>query len=428
MNIKRWSRIAAAMALSMMALCSTVGAANYTADDKAIMNHIVRSPMKPMVLSAPHDSGTLLFSDSPEYAEDSGILYTDRISGDCRVYFYHVNQTNSPKKILVMAYNPTDSEQTIDVSGVYYAKPSQSYYHVGKELSLLYYEGHGTYQKIKVPAKGYAVVGDRLNRIVVRPDDLFSGIVDMHVPVDMNIATVIMPIAHDPIAFMKKQLYLASDSVQLRGTFSGKDRGLSTLIPYNTDDGISYITIADGVKDKFLKGYDVLDNRISRDVGNYGVNYTVRVKTKGDGPIHYYLNTQGGQYAGVVAVQYDDQKEGDIQKIVEIPRHQLAMGDNDPYAMEYIDSVSAGTTVTFTLMPPGAANLPIRLLAVPDSALQKAGKSVQEEAVRREEERKRRQQDETTVKDETHDTISSSVDEDFARIMSRLKNRQGEKK
>lgn len=89
------------------------------------------------------------------------------------------------------------------MSGVYYAKPSQSYYQVGKELSLLYYEGHGTYQKVHVPAKGYAVVGDRLNRVVVRSDDLFSGIVDMHLPSEMNIATVIMPVAHDPIAFMK---------------------------------------------------------------------------------------------------------------------------------------------------------------------------------------------------------------------------------
>lgn len=425
MNIKSWSRKVVVMVLAMLSFGGSAAAVNYTADNVAIMRHIVCAPMTPMTLSAPHDSGTLLFSDSPEYAEDSGILYTDRISGDSRVYFYHVNQTTSPKKILVVAYNPTNQEQIIDVSGVYYAKPSQSYYQVGKELSLLYYEGHGTYQKVHVPAKGYAVVGDRLNRVVVRSDDLFSGIVDMHLPSEMNIATVIMPVAHDPIAFMKKQLYLASDSVQLRGTFPGKDRVLSTLVPYNTDDGIAYITIADGVKDRFLKGYDVLDKRISHDVGNYGVNYTLRIKTKGNGPIHYYLNPQGGQYAGVVGVQYEDKKNGDIQKIVEIPRHQLAIGDDDPYAMEYIDSIPAGTTVTFTLMPPGAANLPVRLLAVPDSALQQAGNAVQmEEAARIEREQRRQQQKDKEWKNQQQDKGASTVDDDFARIMSRLKGQQ----
>ena len=97
MNIKSWSRKVVVMVLAMLSFGGSAAAVNYTADNVAIMRHVVCAPMTPMTLSAPHDSGTLLFSDSPEYAEDSGILYTDRISGDSRVYFYHVNQTTSPK-------------------------------------------------------------------------------------------------------------------------------------------------------------------------------------------------------------------------------------------------------------------------------------------------------------------------------------------
>lgn len=93
--------------------------------------------------------------------------------------------------------------------------------------------------------------------------------------------------------------------------------------------------------------------------------------------------------------------------------------------MEYIDSIPAGTTVTFTLMPPGAANLPVRLLAVPDSALQQAGNAVQmEEAARIEREQRRQQQKDKEWKNQQQDKGASTVDDDFARIMSRLKGQQ----
>ena len=66
------------------------------------------------------------------------------------------------------------------------------------------------------------------------------------------------------------------------------------------------------------------------------------------------------------------------------------MGYNDAYAMEYLDSVKAGTEVTIHLMPPGAANLPVRILVVPDTALQAAVNTVQAEEQRRQEEAARR--------------------------------------
>lgn len=76
-------------------------------------------------------------------------------------------------------------------------------------------------------------------------------------------------------------------------------------------------------------------------------------------------------------------------------------------------------------MPPGAANLPVRLLAVPDSALQQAGNAVQmEEAARIEREQRRQQQKDKEWKNQQQDKGASTVDDDFARIMSRLKGQQ----
>ncbi|MCH4188588.1 MAG: hypothetical protein LKF74_08055 [Megasphaera sp.] len=367
--------------LALLPLAYQANAA--TVDDPAVMDRISHSRMLPITMSNPLDSGTLLFSDSPEYADKDGILYGDEVNGDCRLYFYHVNQSNLPKKIVVMAYNPTEEPAEVIIKGCQYARPSQSYYDVGKELSTMYYEGLNTVNKVLVQPHNYALLGERLDKVVVQPADLFSGIVDFSLPTSMYVSSVIMPVAVDPQVFIRRQIYLPSDSVQLRGTFRGMNRDLHNLVSFTPADGIGYVKIADGLVDRFLEGRDVMDNRISENTGNYGVDYSVRLRTKGQGNLHLYFNPQGGEYAGVAEVIYPDGRNGDgknidDKKIVELPRNRLSMGYNDPYAMEYIDSFKAGSTVIVHLMPPGAANLPIRLLVVPDQQLEQAAKEAAE--------------------------------------------------
>ena len=181
-----------------------------------------------------------------------------------------------------------------------------------------------------------------------------------------------LPMGSDPVAFIRQQKYLPSDSVKLRGTFLGKDRELHTLLSYRSIDGVGYIKIGDGIDDRFLRGRDVMDNRESENVGNYGVDYNIGIRTKGDGPIHMYFNPQGGEYAGVAELIYADGKGGSDKKIVALPREKLSMGLDDPYAIQYVDTFQAGTDVTVHIMPPGAANLPVRIILVPDKQLQQA--------------------------------------------------------
>ncbi len=368
--ITLYKRITCALCLSF--LFGQLAMAGPSPDDPDTMERIVLSPMLPVAMTEPVDTGTLLFSDSPEYPEEPGILYGDKVSGDCRLYFYHVNQSTEPRKIVAVAYNPQEEPADIVIKGVQYTRPSTSYYVVGKELSTLYYEGNMTINKVTVPGHSYALLSERLNHITVLPEQLFSGIVDMELPVPMYISAVILPAAADPIAFMSQQRYLPSDSVKLRGTFQGKDRYLRTLIPYSPKDGIGYIKIADGISDRFLLGRDVMDQRYSENVGNYGVDYTIRLRTKGNGPIHLYFNSQGGEYAGVAELLYRSGTTQEEKKIAALPEKKLSMGANDPYAMQYLDTFAAGTDVTVHIMPPGAANLPVRILLVPDEALRKA--------------------------------------------------------
>lgn len=356
---------------SLMTVCAWAMASPKPSDVDT-MNHLVHAHKNVIGMTKPINKGTLLFSDSPEYPEENGILYGDKVNGDCRMYFYHVNQSNIPRKIVVIAYNPENTDETVVLKKCQYARPSTEYYEVGKELSRLYYESSNTFNKVVVPAHGYALIGSRLDKVRVLPDQLFSGIVDMELPTAMYVSSMILPFNEDPLEFVHKQLYLPSDSVKLRGTFWGMNRYMSTLIPYSSQDGIGYIRIAGDVMDYFLVGRDVMDNRVSKNVGNYGVDYTIRLRTKGEGNFHLYFNPMGGEYAGVIELTYMDAEQKEVNKIIELPSDRLSMGKDDPYQMQYLDTVAAGTDVIMHMMPPGAANLPVRILIVPDKDLQKA--------------------------------------------------------
>lgn len=356
---------------AMTTVCA-YAAASPDPSDTETMEHLVHAHKNVIGMTKPINKGTLLFSDSPEYPTENGILYGDKVNGDCRMYFYHVNQSNIPRKIVVIAYNPEDTDETVIVKKCQYARPSTEYYEVGKELSRLYYESNNIFDKVVVPAHGYALLGSRLDKVKVLPDQLFSGIVDMELPTAMYVSSMILPFNEDPLEFVRKQIYLPSDSVKLRGTFWGMNRYMSTLIPYLSLDGIGSIRIAGDVLDYFLVGRDAMDNRVSKNVGNYGVDYTIRLRTKGEGNFHLYFNPMGGEYAGVIELMYMDAEQKEVKKIVELPSDRLSMGKDDPYQMQYLDSVPAGTDVIMHMMPPGAANLPIRIIVVPDKDLQKA--------------------------------------------------------
>ena len=367
MNLKQIYQTVAAGLLLAGTWWYSAGAADPA--DPAVMGKVVRFPMTHIAMKEPVDTGTLVFSDSPEYPERPGILYGDKVSGDCRVYFYHMNQSWQTCNVVVMAYNPEDEPADVIVKGCQYARPSSSIYSVGKTLSMMYYEGDETIHTVRVPAHGYALLGERLDHIVIWRGQLFSGIVDAELPVPMYVSTVMVPSEEDPVAFVQKQIYLPSDSAKLRGTFTGKVREWNALFSYSPEDGPAYIKVG-GEDDRYLQGRDVMDNRPSVNVGNYGVDYRIGLRTKGKGDLHLYFNPQGGEYAGVMEVTYNQGKKDEVRKIVELPPNALSIGRQDVYSMQYLDTFKAGTDVSIRFMPPGAANLPVRFIVVPDKALQ----------------------------------------------------------
>ena len=71
--------------------------------------------------------GTLLFSDSPEYVEQDGILYSDVVTGAGRIFYYHLNNTRQNKKIAVVLENEGKYTAILNVSREALSAPSDNY-------------------------------------------------------------------------------------------------------------------------------------------------------------------------------------------------------------------------------------------------------------------------------------------------------------
>ena len=83
------------------------------------------------------NGGKLLFSDSPELVDKDGIMYADTIQGIARLYCYHVNNTNSPKRIFILLENNSET----------------------------YYKSCSIDQQCFLPFLGYCIEGDMLKSL-----------------------------------------------------------------------------------------------------------------------------------------------------------------------------------------------------------------------------------------------------------------------
>ena len=91
-------------------------------------------------VEAADTGGTLLFSDSPEYVQSDGIMYADTVQGDARVLFYHLNDTDEPKRVAVVLENTTDKYTSVEVTRGGMSEPSSYYLQVGKQTQTEYFD------------------------------------------------------------------------------------------------------------------------------------------------------------------------------------------------------------------------------------------------------------------------------------------------
>lgn len=126
---KRYKWLALASAVWLRGVSMVFGAPPTTVD----WDTTNLTPL-PAVLTEEKD--TLIFSDSPEYVEKSGVVAAGTVDGTGRIYYYHVNEMDTPQKMALVLENKENKPVKVTVHRAIYATPNADYFAVGRELSL----------------------------------------------------------------------------------------------------------------------------------------------------------------------------------------------------------------------------------------------------------------------------------------------------
>lgn len=312
------------------------------------------------VTSTPH-GGTLLLSDSPETVMSDGIMYQDTVKGDVRLFFHHVNGTDTAKKIVVLLENagPNPANVTVYQHGL--SGPSYNYLDVGKSVQQQFFGPKDIYL-VEVPAKGAAMLDTVLGDATVETNMLVNGMYDFKVDQPVTVKVMMLPLDADAKKFAAAAPILSADQYRLRGTFAGKDRMLIPQKVYKAKEhGNVALTLADNELDKYVTGIDATDGSEVLNYGNYGVVYQLFLPSYGPEQIDYSLNPRGGEYAGFIGVKY----QHNLLDPVATPADRLSFGGSKTTDFAPIGTFTGGQSLWLTFSPPGASNLPVKLIIQP---------------------------------------------------------------
>lgn len=317
--------------------------------------------LKELPVTVTEQGGKLLLSDSPEMVPADGIMYQDTVNGNVRLFFHHVNATTELKKVVVLLVNETAAAADVVVSQYGLGGPGHDYLAVGKKVQLDYLDKAGV-ELLTVPAKGTALLEPKLNDIIVMPDALVNGMYDFHTKVPLKVVVMMLPVDEDPAEFVKEAEILPADRERLRGSFWGYDRLVVPSQVYKSrQDGVLAITLADHKRDPFVAGIDATDGSPTLNYGNYGVLYKVFLPTVSNQKYAIYFNPRGGEYAGSLRVKYRRQEKDTVG----LPADKLFFGSKTVEDTDYIGEYDGGQSLWLTFSPPGASNLPVKIILIP---------------------------------------------------------------
>lgn len=323
--------------------------------------------------------GVLLFSDSPEYVREDGILYSDVVKGDARLLFYHLNDTNVDKKIAVIVDNLSGKKNVLEISRGVVGEPSADFLKVGKSVQTAYMQETFKYSLYMDKDERNFMIEDVSNHLL-KPGQLLYGIYDFKTKGKVRVSVLMCPQDEDPLKFIDSAKVLPKDEHRLRGTFEKMNRTITIKKTYDPDkDGVVYVMLADNVNDLYKKGIDATDGRQAQNYGNYGIIYTINLNIKNGKRARICLTPLGGYYAGAMRVTY----KGKTKRIL-TPDDRIYFGDKTPGESEsvkkarekgtsYLSSIVElaelgiydGGKVSFEYSPPGASNLPVHLILMP---------------------------------------------------------------
>lgn len=296
---------------------------------------------------------TLLFSDSPEMVYEKGVLYRDVLSGSMRLFFHHVNSMARDKKLAVIVKNKSNLHPVnlkVIRRGVNDA--SYNYLRDGKEAEERYF---GKQKKLASWKIGFCNSVELITGrgYILEENQLLTGIIDFEADKPVEVSVIMCEPQTDLELYNETAPILPMDEHPLRGTFPKADWNYAIKSPIKPiKDNVYFLRLAGS--ENYIKGTDKTTGLPAENYGNYGVVYTVDFQVDSKKPVQFLFNPIGGEFAGYATLEHDGE-----EKIVALPK-KLSMGKTIEDMVE-LGRLKNGS-YRFTWSPPGASNLPIRLL------------------------------------------------------------------
>ena len=300
------------------------------------------------------DGPTLLFSDSPEMVRAPGIMYQDKVLGDARLFFHHVNDTDSLKKLAVVFHNADQYPDKIAIGRKGISKPDFDYLRAGKEVQKQYFAENKTETHVLTKNGLMEILaGDGIS---VKPGQLVTGMLDFSCDKLTEVTVIMLPVEMDIETAVKILKILPPDEgTVLRGTFPLANRLVTLKKSYKPDEGkIIGVVLADNELDPYARGIDATTGKETINYGNYGIVYDFSYTIKGDQKTNIRLNPWGGWFAGAGSV-IKDGKEASAM----FPTGSIAFGKTGTETIVVTSSKGYSDGRIF-FSPPGASNLPVR--------------------------------------------------------------------
>lgn len=304
----------------------------------------------------------LLFSDSPEMVKKCGVMYRDTVTGAVRIFFHHVNDTKSAKRLAIVLRNKgiRPVEVTVGRKGI--SNPSPDWLRAGKSAQSRYFKGNNQENfVIKAWGEQEFLTGNKGK--IFKPQELITGIVDFKFSRPVEISFMMIPVGTAFAAAINAYDVLPPDTGEyvLRGTFYNADRYVCLSDTFNNEKkDIWGITLADNEDDPYARGIDATTGKPVINYGNYGVVYDLYYKTKGDEETVLRFNPWGGTFAGACLL------ENNAKTLeVSIPSKRLYFGDKRPTENMVLAKIAGKGEGKLFFSPPGSSNLPVRIFWAP---------------------------------------------------------------
>ena len=416
MKTTQWKRWLIGSVLALLELGTTYGQAPKTVN-------IDDYTFTPLTVKTVKEVDTLLLSDSPEYVKEPGIVAAGTLHGKSRIYFYHVNEQTAPMKVGILLKNKGDAPAFVEIERAIYAKPNSDYFKVGRELSKKEIAtsqlnlGTWAQEGVNIPVRSKVMKKDikqekgnlvqskkikakrieeeiekdatsrsislvshdtsgtefilhpgevrpiftELEKVLMKQDDLFSGIIDFSTTEPVYASVAVM----EPKSTVTYGLPLLPihpmDDVELRGTYEGVRRFHIVEPQFNSDAGPASFEIANDREDAFISGVDETTNgKVVKNKGNYGVSNVYVLHTEGKTPYALYFNPLGGAFSGTFRLT---SSKG--TRTYDVPVKGPYLGHQTIYDTQLLDEFDKPEDLLLEYMSPGASNLPVRFLLIP---------------------------------------------------------------